>query len=104
MGVHLEVDQYEIGAQGQRQIGVDIGVMRSALVAGAESIIGGRFVGSVADRTEVAGIPAVIPTLEGRAWIHGKREALLDPTDPWPAGYKVTDTWPGDWTESDDSS
>ncbi len=74
----------------------------SSLVA--DSIIGGRFKGSVADKTEIAGKPAVIPTLEGRAWIHALRQVLLDPSDPWPAGYKVADTWPGDWTDPDDLS
>ncbi len=70
----------------------------------AESIIGGRFTGTVADRTEVGGKSAVIPILEGRAWIHALRQVLLDPSDPWPAGYKVSDTWPGEWMDSDGSS
>ena len=68
----------------------------------ARSIIGGRFTGRVVDRTELSGIPAVVPTIEGRAWIHGKRQLLIEPSDPWPEGYKVSDTWPGDW--SDDKS
>ena len=74
----------------------------SSLVA--ESIIGGQFKGTVTDRTEIAGKPAVIPTLEGRAWIHGLRQVLLDPSDPWPAGYKVADTWPGAWSDADEPS
>jgi proline racemase len=24
----------------------------------------------------------------------GKRELVLDPEDPWPAGYRLADTWP----------
>ena len=30
----------------------------------------------------------------GRAWISGHTTLMLDPDDPWPAGYKVSDTWP----------
>ncbi|HTN96061.1 MAG TPA: proline racemase family protein, partial [Nordella sp.] len=44
--------------------------------------------------TEVAGRPAIIPSIAGRAWITGTSTLLLDPDDPWPAGYKIADTWP----------
>ncbi len=30
----------------------------------------------------------------GRAWITGTRQLMLDPTDPWPEGYRIGDTWP----------
>jgi proline racemase len=65
----------------------------------ARSIIGGRFTGTVVDRTEVSGKPAIVPAIEGRAWVHGKRQLLIEPSDPWPEGYKVSDTWPGDWSD-----
>lgn len=52
-----------------------------------ESIIGSRFIGQVIDRTTVAGIPAVVPTITGRAWITGTAQYVLDPTDPYPAGF-----------------
>ena len=42
----------------------------------------------------LAGRPAIIPSISGRAWITGTRTEMLDPTDPWPAGYKLSDTWP----------
>ena len=28
------------------------------------------------------------------AWITGQTTLMLDPGDPWPAGYKIADTWP----------
>lgn len=37
---------------------------------------------------------AIIPTIAGRAWITGRREEMLDPSDPFPAGYRLSDTWP----------
>jgi len=58
-----------------------------------ESIIGSRFTGTIAGVTTVAGKPAILPTLEGRAWITGTSTVMLDPTDPYPAGYALADTW-----------
>jgi proline racemase len=52
-----------------------------------ESFIGTRFTGRLVDETEVAGIPAVVPTITGRAWITGTAQYFLDPTDPFPAGF-----------------
>ena len=58
-----------------------------------ESIIGSRFTGRIAGETVLAGRPAILPTLEGRAWITGLHSYMLDPTDPWPEGYVLADTW-----------
>jgi proline racemase len=37
---------------------------------------------------------AIIPSIRGRAWITGIHQLMLDPEDPWPEGYRLTDTWP----------
>jgi len=58
-----------------------------------ESIIGSKFTGRIAGETTVAGRQAILPTLEGRAWITGLHSYMLDPTDPWPEGYVLADTW-----------
>ena len=58
------------------------------------SIIGSRFVGRIVRETQVAGRPAIVPSISGRAWITGAYQHLLDPDDPWPQGYRLTDTWP----------
>ena len=52
-----------------------------------ESYIGSRFVGRLIEETEVSGIPAVVPTITGRAWITGTAQYFLDPTDPFPEGF-----------------
>jgi len=52
-----------------------------------ESIIGSRFIGRLVGETTVGGRPAVLPTVTGRAWITGMGQYLLDPTDPFPAGF-----------------
>jgi proline racemase len=52
-----------------------------------ESIIGSRFVGRLVDEVTVGTLPAVIPEISGRAWITGMGQYLLDPSDPFPAGF-----------------
>ena len=58
-----------------------------------ESIIGSRFTGSMVGTTAVASRPAILPTIEGRAWITGLASEMLDPTDPYPTGNVLADTW-----------
>jgi proline racemase len=60
----------------------------------ARSIIGSEFIGRITADTALAGKPAIIPSITGRAWITGTRTEMLDPGDPWPAGYRLSDTWP----------
>ncbi|HSO47305.1 MAG TPA: proline racemase family protein [Rhizobiaceae bacterium] len=60
----------------------------------AESVLGSHFFASIVEETSIAGRPAVIPRIEGRAWVTGTHQQMLDPDDPWPAGYRLSDTWP----------
>ena len=52
-----------------------------------ESFIGTTFTGRLVEETTVAGIPAVVPTITGRAWVTGTAQYILDPDDPFPAGF-----------------
>lgn len=54
-----------------------------------ESVIGTRFTGRVVEETTVGGRPAIVPEITGRAWITGIGQYLLDPTDPFPAGFRL---------------
>ena len=54
-----------------------------------ESVIGTRFTGRVVAETVVAGRPAIVPEITGRAWITGIGQYLLDPSDPFPAGFRL---------------
>jgi proline racemase len=54
-----------------------------------ESILGTRFVGRLTGSTRVGPYEAVIPTITGRAWITGTAQYMLDPSDPFPAGFLV---------------
>ena len=54
-----------------------------------ESVIGTRFTGRLVGEATVGGRPAVIPEITGRAWITGMGSYMLDPTDPFPGGFRV---------------
>lgn len=58
------------------------------------SVIGSEFHCRVTAETTLAGRPAIVPSLSGRAWITGTRQEMLDPADPFPQGYRLSDTWP----------
>lgn len=70
------------------------GLMQIGDVYRARSIVGSEFVCHFARETMVAGRPAIAPVIAGRAWITGVHQHMLDPADPWPAGYRLADTWP----------
>lgn len=53
-----------------------------------ESFIGSRFIGRLVAETTVGDKAAVVPTVTGRAWITGTAQYMLDPTDPFPAGFQ----------------
>jgi len=59
-----------------------------------ESIIGSRFYCSIDAITRVGNRQAIYPLISGQAWITGTHQHILDPTDPWPEGYRISDTWP----------
>lgn len=68
----------ELHARGELPIGQDFV---------NESFIGTAFTGRLIGETEVGGTPAVVPTISGRAWVTGTSTHMLDPTDPFPAGF-----------------
>ena len=55
--------------------------------------LGTVFEGRLIGETTVGGVPAVIPTITGTAWITGKAQYMLHPTDPFPEGYTIGDIW-----------
>jgi len=73
--------------------GADVPVPHGELAVGDtfvnESVIGTRFTGRVAEETTVAGRPAIVPEITGRAWITGMGQYLLDAEDPFPAGFAL---------------
>ena len=63
------------------------------------SIIDSRFDCAIVEETKVGDKKAIIPSIRGRAWITGIHQIMLDPDDPWPGGYRLTDTWPDSQTQ-----
>lgn len=58
-----------------------------------QSIIGSTFSGTILGETTIGDCPAIIPEISGRGWITGIHQHMLDPSDPWPEGYRISDTW-----------
>jgi proline racemase len=52
-----------------------------------ESLLGRPFLGRLVGTEDVAGVPAVVPTITGSAWITGTSQHVLDPSDPFPIGF-----------------
>lgn len=69
------------------------GRMRTGDRLTAVSLIGSEFQGQIVGETTVAGRPAILPEISGRAWITGTHQHMVDPADPWPTGYRLSDTW-----------
>jgi proline racemase len=70
------------------------GLMRVGDAMTHASVIGSTFDGRIVAETSVRGRPAIVPAIRGSAWITGITQVLLDPSDPFPEGYVVADTWP----------
>jgi proline racemase len=54
-----------------------------------ESLIGTRFKGRVASRTQVGELSAIVPEIEGSAWITGEHTFLIDDEDPLREGFRL---------------
>ena len=78
----------------------------AVLRAKGELNIGDRFIGrSIIDtefhcridrELEIGGRPGISPIISGRAWVVGTQQLMVDPDDPFQAGYRLSDTWPTD--------
>jgi len=59
----------------------------------AHSIIGSTFEVALRGEARVAGRPAVLPRISGRGWLYGVHQIGVDPSDPYPLGFLLSDTW-----------
>ena len=59
-----------------------------------ESVLGTEFIGSVLGTARVGDVPAIRPSITGNGWITAFHQYVLDPSDPFPNGFRVGDTWP----------
>ncbi len=58
------------------------------------SIIDSKFYCQIESETKVVDRNAILPSVRGRCFITGTHQHMLDPDDPWPQGYRISDTWP----------
>jgi proline racemase len=70
------------------------GVLRVGEAMIGRSIIDSRFDCRIEAEVQVGDRTAIVPSIEGQAWITGVHQHMLDPSDPWPGGYRLSDTWP----------
>jgi len=70
------------------------GLMKAGDKMIGRSIIDSRFDCGIVEETRVGDKRAIIPSIRGRAWVSGTHQIMLDPDDPWPGGYRLSDTWP----------
>jgi proline racemase len=59
-----------------------------------QSLIGTEFTGRIRGTATVGGKPAILPTVTGQGWITAFHQYVLDPSDPFPLGFRLGDTWP----------
>jgi proline racemase len=59
------------------------------------SILDTKFDGVIERLTTVGGVDAVVPSIAGQAWITDFSKVGVDPSDPFPTGFTLTDTWLG---------
>ena len=72
------------------------GLMRVGDTMTHASPIGSTFDGQIIAETTVGDRPAIVPAIRGSAFITGRTELYVDDRDPFPQGYLLSDTWPGD--------
>ncbi|MBL6954390.1 MAG: proline racemase family protein [Alphaproteobacteria bacterium] len=59
----------------------------------SQSVLGTEFHCRIEELCAVGDLPAISPSVQGRAWITGSHQYSLDPDDPFPQGYTLSDTW-----------
>ena len=83
-GTALSAKMAVLEARGEIKIGQKIKAI---------SIIGSTFEGKIVEKCNINGTSAIIPEISGIGWITGIHQHMLEPTDPWPEGYRLSDTW-----------
>ena len=68
------------------------GLMRVGDSMTHASPIGSTFEGRIVEETA----DGIVPAIRGSAFVTGRTELYVDERDPYPEGYLLSDTWPGD--------
>ena len=86
-----EVDRSPCGTGTSAVVAVldAMGLLPADRAFGHESVVGTLFKGRVVGRTTVGDCDAVIPEIEGSAWITGEHTFLVDDDDPLAEGFRL---------------
>jgi proline racemase len=57
------------------------------------SILDTVFDCQILDATKIGATAVIVPEISGRAWLTGVSHYGVDPEDPFPEGYRLSDTW-----------
>ncbi len=60
----------------------------------SESILGTKFECQITNQGKTHGTNCITPEIKGQAWITGEQTLNISHDDPFPYGYRLTDTWP----------
>lgn len=71
------------------------GRARPGDVVESRSIIGSRFSTEFVRETRVGPHAATLSRVSGQSWIYAITQIGLDPSDPFPQGFSLSDTWGG---------
>lgn len=71
------------------------GLAKPGDVIVSRSIIGGEFTTELVEETTVGPYPATQNRVAGQCWVYGISQIGLDPSDPFPLGFTLSDTWGG---------
>jgi trans-L-3-hydroxyproline dehydratase len=69
------------------------GLMRVEDAMTHASALGSTFDGRIVAETRVGDRAAIVPAIRGSAWITGIWQVFVGPSDPFPEGYVLSDTW-----------
>ena len=58
-----------------------------------EGPLGTLFEGRILEETTIGPYTAIVPELAGQGWIYGFSEWVVDPSDPFPNGFRMGDIW-----------
>ena len=60
----------------------------------SRSIIGSKFEAFIIEEFIKENKKMIIPSIKGSAFITGNQEMYVSDQDPFPQGYRLSDTWP----------
>jgi len=71
------------------------GAMKTGDTLTTRSVIGGEFSAELLGNAQIGPYSGSRVRVTGQCWIYGVSQIGLDPSDPFPSGFTLSDTWGG---------